>query len=208
MALDLSIIIPSKETLFEKDYYLYSKGEKVFKEIDSSLWQTAIYELWDEDDIYSDLSERIKDLTDDIDCAEYHEDFSKKTQDELQAEKQRVVEGVKILSKVNYPGRSALLRDMERLLKAGEQYINKRNQIAKTMVLVQKLEYRILQLQVDVHTGEYEEISIFKKELMEIKKEFNFLQELGANDQELKRLRSLIRAARQEIKNMQERNCD
>ena len=208
MALDLSIIIPSKETLFEKDYYLYSKGEKVFKEIDSSLWQTAIYELWDEDDIYSDLSERIKDLTDDIDCAEYHEDFSKKTQDELQAEKQRVVEGVKILSKVNYPGRSALLRDMERLLKAGEQYINKRNQIAKTMALVQKLEYRILQLQVDFHTGEYEEISIFKKELMEIKKEFNFLQELGANDQELKRLRSLIRAARQEIKNMQERNCD
>ena len=128
--MDLSIIVPTKDLLVKKNYYGIQGGGEVFKYGNVSLWGSAIYELWDGDDIYEDLSYRIKVLISDIDCAEYHEDFSMKTQDELQAEKERVVEGIQILTKMKYP-LTGLYKDMKLCIYAGNSYVEKRNSYNK-----------------------------------------------------------------------------
>jgi hypothetical protein len=193
MASDLSIIIPTNDLLIEKTLVIYRTGKTVFKnDEDSSLWRTVIYELCKEEDIYDDLSFRIKDLTEDIDCCEYHEDFSKKTQEKLQVEKNRIVESVFLLKRMDDHKRSSLLHELELLLDAGERYVNKRIRILKTVELVEKLENRMKQFQVDVQIGDQTEIPLFKEELKEIEKEMQFLKIFGANEKEIKRLNSLF----------------
>jgi hypothetical protein len=68
-----------------------------------------------------------------------------------------------------------------------ESYIDKIN-VKKLMYLVQQLEYRIVQLQVDIQTGNLNELSYFRKEADNIKLEIVSIKNSGANDEELKRL--------------------
>lgn len=208
MAFDLSIIIPiiipTEENLYEKYYFSINGGGKVFADGNKSLWGTAIYELWDGDEIYSDVFERLKDLTVELECSEYHEDFSKKTQDELEAEKMRVIEGVKFLQKLGHPT-GGLYHDLELCLDAAERYVNKKIRIEKTVELVYNLEIRIKQLQVDIQTGVSGEIEMFKKEMKEIKQEIKFLKNFGANEKEMKRLQCLFNDAETDFSELKAR---
>ena len=175
MAFDLSIIIPTKENLYEKYYFSTNGGGKVFADGNKSLWGTVIYELWDGYEIYSDILDRLKDLAVELECAEHHEDFSKKTEDELKVENKRVTEGIQILQRLGYPI-GGLYHDMELCFDAVERYINKHIRIKNTVELVNNLEIRIKQLQVDIQTGVNSEIEMFKKEMKEVEVEMKFLK--------------------------------
>jgi hypothetical protein len=204
MAFDLSIIIPTEDILVQKDFYSIAGGGKAF-EIDISMWHTAIYEVWHVDDVYQDLLYKIKETTYDIKYAKNHEDFSKKKQDQLQADKDRVVEVFLILS-LRYKdplGLMGLLSDLQELLEAAEGYVQKRLRILKIVEIVEKTENRIRQLQVDIdvdiQSRNYEGISEYRKEEESIKAEMNFLEKSGANGRELRKLRSKLKGAQMDI---------
>lgn len=208
MALDLSIIVPTTDNIVEGKFYHKIGGGEVFRKGNVSLWGTVIYEIWSSysvHSIYTDISDRIKDLTSDIEYADYHKDFSKKTQDELEAEKNRITEGVKILLNVGYPTEE-LYHNMSLLLDTAERYVNKRIRIEKTVELVEQLELRIKQLQIDAQTGDFRDIKQFKKEMEEIKKEIKFLKNFGANKKEMERLRRLARYAKKDIRDLEEQS--
>lgn len=191
--MNLSIIIPSQENLIQKDFYTIYGGGKVYADRQIfQTWQTAIYEVWNGDQIYEDLLDRIKQLTAEIGCAENCGDFSQYTQNELEAEKSRIVEGVKTLQRINYDMRSTLVHDLEILLDTAERYVNKRLRIEKTMELVEQLENRIRQFIADSEVG-YTDLVEYNN----IKTEIIFLKKFGANKEELKRLRHLEKTARQ-----------
>ena len=202
MAFDLSIIIPTEDILVQKDFYSIAGGGKAF-EIDVSMWHTAIYEVWHVDDVYQDLLYKIKETTYDIKYAKNHEDFSKKKQDELQADKDRVVEGVLILSRMGFQNSLGLLSDLQELLGAAEGYVQKRLRILKIVEIVEKIKNRIRQLQVDIdvdiQSRNYEGISEYRKEEESIKAEMNFLEKFGANGREVRKLRSMLKGAQMDI---------
>ena len=208
MAFDLSIIIPTEDILVEKDFYSISGGGKAF-EIDVSMWYTAIYEVWHVDDVYQDLLYRIKETTYDIKYANHHEDFSKKKQDELQAGKDRVVEGVLILSRMGYVNSLGLLHDLEILLDVAEGYVQKLLRVLKIVEIVEKTETRIRQLQVDIdvdiQSRNYEGISEYRKEEESLKIEMVFLEKFGANGRELRKLRSMLKGAHMDIEKIIEK---
>lgn len=128
MSLNLSVAIPTTEEdiIIQKNYPYYNRVKSVFQNDNMHAWNTSIYEVWNGYQIFQDLSYRIKELIADMNCSEYYGDFSKKTQDELQAEKDRIVEGVQILSRIDYAKCLELLHDLTILLDAGERYVNKR----------------------------------------------------------------------------------
>jgi len=208
MAFDLSIIIPTEDILVQKDFYSIAGGGKAF-EIDVSMWHTAIYEVWHVDDVYQDLLYKIKETTYDIKYAKNHEDFSKKKQDQLQADKDRVVEGVLILSRMGYQNSLGLLHDLEILLDAAEGYVQKLLRVLKIVEIVEKTENRIRQLQVDIdvdiQSRNYEGISDYRKEEESLKKEMNFLEKFGANGRELRKLRSMLKGAQMDIEKIIEK---
>jgi hypothetical protein len=132
--MNLSVIIPTKEFLVKREfehnneyyYNVYGKGGNAIEDLEKvSLWGTVIYELWEEEEIYEDLLYRIKVLTADITCALYDEDFSKNTQDKLQAEKKRVSEGIKILSRSRPLGQ--LYQELKKCLEKCKDYVKIRN---------------------------------------------------------------------------------
>ena len=202
MAFDLSIIIPTDDILVQKDFYSIAGGGKAF-EIDVSMWHTAVYEVWHVDDVYQDLLYKIKETTYDIKYAKNHEDFSKKKQDELQADKDRVVEGVLILSRMGFQNSLGLLSDLQELLGAAEGYVQKRLRILKIVEIVEKIKNRIRQLQVDIdvdiQSRNYEGISEYRKEEESIKAEMNFLEKFVANGREVRKLRSMLKGAQMDI---------
>jgi hypothetical protein len=202
MAFDLSIIIPTDDILVQKDFYSIAGGGKAF-EIDVSMWHTAVYEVWHVDDVYQDLLYKIKETTYDIKYAKNHEDFSKKKQDELQADKDRVVEGVLILSRMGFQNSLGLLSDLQALRDAAEGYVQKSLRILKIVEIVEKIKNRIRQLQVDIdvdiQSRNYEGISEYRKEEESIKAEMNFLEKFGANGREVRKLRSMLKGAQMDI---------
>ncbi len=59
--ISLSIIIPSNESLIQKDYIpLYGKGTPIQE--DKSLWITTIYDMWDTNKICNDINNRLLDV--------------------------------------------------------------------------------------------------------------------------------------------------
>ena len=148
MALELSIIIPTNDLQYEKRYRCVNGGGRVFNEgRNTSLWSTAIYELWDGSAIYFDVSKRLKNLSVEFDFSEYHRDFSKKTQDDLEAEKNRVAEGLNILKRLGYSS-TGIYEEIKFCIEAAESYVKTRDQVKKTKELVKRLEIRIRHLQM------------------------------------------------------------
>ena len=200
MAIELSIIIPGDELLVEPNFYeLYGREENIQEGNDGNLWSTVIYELWYEEDIYFDLLQRVKVLKEKIEYA----DFSDRTANILDKEKNLIIEGLSILKKTGFRGYSWLLHDLKLLLDTAQRYVEKRVRITKTVYLVEKLDCRIRQLHVDVQTGDRKEINIFKKEMKDIEDDIKFLKNFGANQLELKRLTSLADSANLEIMEME-----
>lgn len=206
MTLNLSISIPNQDIFdfyLQKNHTRYGGGE-VFKKFHIHIWDTAIYEVWDNERIFQNLYQRIRELVNDIDSANYYEDFSEITKDALEAEKFRVIEGANILCRMNYKNEE-MLYHLQLLFDAVERYVNKRLRIMKTVELVEELTYRIIQLQVDIQTGNQEEIPQFRKEAKNIEIEIIFLKNFGANEKEIERLQSLYNGAEIEIEYLSSR---
>lgn len=187
-----SIIIPSPELFIEGYYVSYSRDHFQPLASDNSLWPISVYEIWDNEEIYEDISQKINDLYDEFDRCEYHEDFSLKTIENLESAKKRIVEGIKILSHRGYKGLHKITEDLKTLFLAAKSYVNAQNRLKKVVEMVEKLSYRIIQLQVDIQTSSNADPSEFYEEQKECEEEMSNLYDLGANDEEMKRLRRLM----------------
>lgn len=186
-----SIIIPSDDLIIDKPFStVYGNGPVMAPDTTPNRmfrWSSVVYEMWDEEEIYNDLSHNIDQLYEDFDCAEYHEDFSQKTMKELDAGRNRVVEGIKTLIILKSEKRKNLIHKMEVLLISGEKYVNKRLRIIKAMEMTEKLLNRIKQFRVDVEMMSmgFADAYPLHVEIDEIKKEINILEKMVASDKEI-----------------------
>ncbi len=189
------IIIPSSELFVEG--YCGAHREIRNKPLvsDNSLWAISVYEIWDDQEIFEDVSEKIKELCGEFDCCEYHEDFSPETRDKLELEKTRIVEGIKTLSRNGYDGYDLeeLLEDLHILFFAAKSYMKAYKRIQRVMEMVEKLSYRIIQLQIDIQTASYDDDTTdFYREQKECEDEMDVIKNLGANDKEIAKLQRLM----------------
>ena len=117
----LSIIIPSKDNLITK----CKKDRNIDDiEIENTLWETAIYEVCDADDVYIELFYNIRKLKQEINVATYEMDFSNATAGALEFKKKKIVEGIQILSKNKYEGLQGLSEDLSKLLISAQIYVD------------------------------------------------------------------------------------
>lgn len=195
-----SIIIPSSELFIEGYYVSYNRDHFQPLASDNSLWPISVYEIWDNEEIYEDISQKINDLYAEFNRCEYHEDFSLKTIEKLESEKKRIVEGIKILSHRGYKGLRKITEDLKTLFLAAKSYVNAQNKLKKVMEMVENLSYRIIQLQVDIQTSSSNaDPNKFYEEQKECEEEMSNLYDLGANNEEIKRLRRLMEGVELEL---------
>lgn len=194
------IIIPSDDLLIDKPF-VYVRGNGPVMAADSTpnrlLWTHVFYEMCNAKEIYNDVSHKIDELYEDFDCADYHGDFSQKTMNELEAGRNRVVEGIKTLITLNYEKRKNLLHKMEILLITAEKYVNKRLRIIKVMKMFDELSNRIKQFRVDVEMmsmGFSQEYQLHV-EMDDIKKDINVLEKMGASNKEIEWIKKEVKSA-------------
>ena len=202
----LSVKIPSNEDLFEKNFYVYGNKEKPILK-DNSLWCSAVYEVWDSQKIYVNLYFSIRQFVVDIECAILQKDFSEKTSTDLELMKNLIIEGVR------YCGveKNSLLGDLKQMIDMAKKYLEEKKKLKMIMKMVENLSERLRQLQVDVesaifgffykcHCQQCDDYAEFYKERSDIKKEMRYLQKNGANKDEIKRLHSLLKGAKIEMR--------
>lgn len=195
-----SIIIPSDDFLISKPF-VYVKGNGPVMGPDATpdrlLWSHVFYEMSDAKAIYNDVSQKIDELYEDFDCAEYHGDFSQKTMNELEASRNRVVEGIKALIILNYEKRKNLLHKMESLLITAEKYVNKRLRTIKMMQMFDELCNRIKNFRVDVEMMSmgFAQVYPLHMEMDDIKKETYVLEKMGASNKEIEWIKKEVKSA-------------
>ncbi len=198
--LALSVKIPSKEDLVEKNFYcLHSKKSPIVQ--DNSLWGSAIYEVWGTSEVYSS----IKQFVEKVDCALYHRDFSEKTTKQLDLTKKLLLEGVRFCGEE----KNSLLKPLMDMLDILKRYIQAK-EMAKKEKQIETLSNRIVQLQVDIQVSmidfydkcycqQCDDYAEFYKERSEIKKEMKRLEK-NVNKEEMRRLRELFRGLKTEFR--------
>ena len=128
--MNLSINIPSSSVCeypsdYPSDYPEYEeKKEKKEKkqENNSNIWASVIYEVWDEENIYKDLKERMKQLYEDFKVYKMIKDFSYCTRSKLEEEKKMIEFGIGCLFHRNYSKTSLLEYNMKNISKMKEKY--------------------------------------------------------------------------------------
>jgi hypothetical protein len=207
------IKIPSNDDMINKFYYASPTYKSHPIHDDNSLWGSVIYEFWDGHSIYEDLKSSITQYIAEIDCAICCKDFSLQTTKELDSSKALIIEGVRVLKTVNEPEICVtdLIKPLQTMIDMTTRYMKVRD-VAKRVV---QLENRMIQLQIDIQTHMYiitdmvgmigtehvkkSYVNQFFEERSSIKMEMKRLEEKGAGDVDMKKLKNLYRGIRQEM---------
>lgn len=131
----LSITIPKDEELVKNNVYYKIRNNRPFLK-SHSIWETAIYEIWEYDQykLFSHLNDKVTELGKEIELSLYICDFSKKTSLNFDIKKNNIIEGIRYC---NYEYKNKMTDKLKKLLYLMIKFIEMKD-------LNKKLKYHIV----------------------------------------------------------------